>query len=141
MWRYFPVIHRAATRLQSVSIENRDFEKFITQYDRPNTMFYLDPPYYEMEDYYEDVGFTKEDHIRLKNALMQISGKFLLSYNDCPFIHELYSVDCIMIESVTRLSTMAQRYATGKQYPELLISNYDTYKEEIEIHRLTLFDD
>ena len=140
MWRHFPVIHRAANRLQSVIIENRDFEKLIMQYDRPNTMFYLDPPYYETEDYYEDVGFTKEDHIRLKSALMQISGKFLLSYNDCPFIRELYSVDGIMIESVTRLSTMAQRYTAGKQYSELLIFNYDTYKEGIEIHRPTLFD-
>lgn len=112
-------------------IENKDFEKLIQQYDRPNTIFYLDPPYYETEDYYEDVGFGKADHERLCNALMQIKGKFLLSYNDCPQIRQLYSREGIMIESTTRLSNIAQRYDAGKQYPELLISNYDTYEEGV----------
>lgn len=36
-----------------------------------------------------------------------------------------------MIESTTRLSNIAQRYDAGKQYPELLISNYDTYEEGV----------
>lgn len=62
MWRNFPLITEASKRLQSVVIENKDFEKLIQQYDRPNTIFYLDPPYYETEDYYEDVGFGTADH-------------------------------------------------------------------------------
>ncbi len=141
MWRNFPQIHLAAQRLQSVVIENKDFEKLIRQYDRPNTVFYLDPPYYDTEDYYEDVGFTKADHIRLRDALVGIEGKFLLSYNDCPEIRELYSISGIMIESATRLSNIAQRYEAGKQYPELLISNYNTYQEGILSRQMTLFDD
>lgn len=72
---------------------------------------------------YEDVGFTEKDHVRLRDALMGIQGKFLLSYNDCPRIRELYSLPGICIESTTRLSNIAQRYDAGKQYPELLISN------------------
>ena len=59
MWRNFPLITEASRRLQNVVIENKDFEKLIAQYDRPNTIFYLDPPYYETEDYYEDVGFGR----------------------------------------------------------------------------------
>lgn len=141
MWKNFPAICGAAGRLQSVVVENRDFEKLIRQYDRPNTMFYLDPPYYETEDYYEDVGFTVNDHQRLCEALMGIKGKFLLSYNDHPKIRKLYSKPGIMIESITRLSNMAQRYEGGKQYPELLISNYDTCEEGILARQLTLFDE
>ena len=141
MWRNFPIIHEAAKRLQNVVVENKDFEKLIAQYDRPNTMFYLDPPYFETEDYYEDVGFTEQDHIRLRDALMQIDGRFLLSYNDCPYIRQLYSQPGIMIESTTRLSNIAQRYDAGKQYPELLISNYDTYENGVLARQLTLFDD
>ena len=97
--------------------------------------------YYETEDYYEDVGFGRADHERLCNALMKIKGKFLLSYNDCPEIRELYSREGLMIESTTRLSNIAQRYDAGKQYPELLISNYDTYEEGVLARQLTLFDD
>ena len=141
MWRNFPLIHQAAKRLQTVVVENKDFEKLIAQYDRPNTIFYLDPPYYETEDYYEDVGFTEKDHVRLRDALANIKGKFLLSYNDCPEIRELYSMPGIMIESTTRLSNIAQRYDAGKQYPELLISNYDTYEEGVLTRQLTLFDE
>ena len=71
---------------------------------------------------------------------MGIKGKFLLSYNDCPEIRELYSKEGIMIESTTRLSNIAQRFDAGKQYPELLISNYDTYEEGVLARQLTLFD-
>ncbi len=51
IWNNFPIIHKASERLQTVVIENKDFEKLIAQYDRPNTIFYLDPPYFETEDY------------------------------------------------------------------------------------------
>ena len=126
MWNNFPLIRQACARLQNVVIENRDFEKLIRQYDRPESFFYCDPPYYATEDYYEDVGFTTKDHERLADALCEIEGKFLLSYNDCPEIRELYSREGIIIEGTTRLSNIAQRYEAGKQYAELLISNYDT---------------
>ena len=141
MWRNFPLIHAASDRLRNVVVENKDFEKLIKQYDRPNTMFYLDPPYFETEDYYEDVGFTEKDHVRLRDALMGIQGKFLLSYNDCPRIRELYSQPGIYIESTTRLSNIAQRFEAGKQYPELIISNYDTFEEGVLAKQLSLFDE
>ena len=114
MWNNFPLIHDACGRLQKVVIENKDFEKLIKQYDRPEAFFYCDPPYYNTEDYYEDVGFTRADHERLANALLSINGFFLLSYNDCPEIRELYSKPGITIEGTTRLSNIAQRYEGGK---------------------------
>lgn len=141
MWKNFPLITNASERLQTVVIENKDFEKLIAQYDRPNTIFYLDPPYYETEDYYEDVGFMTADHIRLRDILVQIQGKFLLSYNDCPEIRKLYMRDGMMIESLTRINNIAQRYDAGKQYPELLISNYDTIEDGLLAKQFTLFDD
>ena len=98
----------------------------ISKYDRSESFFYCDPPYYNTEDYYEDVGFTKVDHTRLANVLCSIKGKFLLSYNDCMEIRSLYDREGIYIESTTRLSNMAQRYEGGKQYAELYISNYRT---------------
>jgi DNA adenine methylase len=140
MWRNFPLIHQACQRLQRVVIENKDFEKLIKQYDRPESFFYCDPPYYDTEDYYEDVGFTRKDHERLANALCNMQGKFLLSYNDCPEIRELYSRPGIIIESTTRLSNIAQRYEAGKQYAELLISNYDTIERINSQIQLSIFD-
>ena len=140
MWNNFPLITQACSRLQKVVIENKDFEKLIKQYDRPESFFYCDPPYYETEDYYEDVGFTTKDHERLANALCSMQGKFLLSYNDCPEIRELYSRPGIIIEGTSRLSNIAQRYEAGKQYAELIISNYDTEEKIKAIRQLSLFD-
>ena len=140
MWNNFPLITNACVRLQKVVIENKDFEKLIEQYDRPESFFYCDPPYFETENYYEDVGFTKADHERLADRLSSIEGKYLLSYNDCPKIRELYESRGARIESISRLSNIAQRYEAGKQYDELIISNYDTSENKNNICQLTFFD-
>lgn len=126
MWNNFPIIRAACRRLQRVVVENKDFEQLIRQYDRPDAFFYCDPPYYATEDYYEDVGFIAADHQRLAEALCGMQGKFLLSYNDCPEIRELYQREGIATESISRLSNIAQRYENGAMYAELLIANYDT---------------
>lgn len=78
-----------AKRLSKVVIENADFSRILRTYDKNSTLFYLDPPYYDAEKYYQD-EFKPEDHIRLKNILYNIKGKFVLSYNDCDYIKELY---------------------------------------------------
>ncbi len=141
MWSDFPVIDMAARRLQKVVVENKDFEKLIRQYDRPVSFFYCDPPYYATEDYYADVGFTKEDHIRLRDTLLGISGKFLVSYNDCPEIWQLWERPDIKIERIERLNNLAQRYDGGCQYAELLISNYDTTERKNLFKQMSFLDD
>lgn len=140
MWRNFPLIRAASRRLQNVVIENKDCVKLINQYDRPESFFYCDPPYYETESYYEGGGFGRDDHARLADRLCSINGKFLLSYNDCPEIRTIYDRPGIFIEGTTRLSNIAQRYDAGCQYPELLISNYDTTERARSVAQLTLFD-
>ena len=141
IWGDFPQIDMASRRLQKVVIENRDFEKLIRQYDSPVSFFYCDPPYFATEDYYKDVGFTTADHIRLRDALLSSSGKFLVSYNDCPEIREIWENPDIHIEEISRLNNLAQRYNGGCRYAELLISNYDTSERSRMSHQLSLFDD
>mgnify|MGYP004579747721 FL=1 len=140
MWNNFPLIESAAGRLQKVVIENKDCVKLIRQYDRPESFFYCDPPYYNADQYYEAVSTDGFDHTGLADALLGIKGKFLLSYNDCPEIRALYARPGIVIEGISRLSNIAQRYENGKQYPELLISNYDTTELARSGVQLTLFD-
>ena len=140
MWNNFPLIESAADRLQKVVIENKDCVKLIRQYDRPESFFYCDPPYYNADQYYEAVSTDGFDHAGLADALLGIKGKFLLSYNDCPEIRALYDRPGIVVEGISRLSNIAQRYENGKQYPELLISNYDTTELARSCVQLTLFD-
>ena len=107
-------------RLNSVVIENKDFESILKTYDKEDALFYLDPPYYKTEKYYPD-RFMPEDHIRLKMALERIKGKFLLSYNDCEFIRNLYS-DYHIVE-VERSHNLV-RGEIKPRYKELFIKNY-----------------
>lgn len=141
MWADFPQIDMASMRLQKVLIENRDFEKLIKQYDSTGSFFYCDPPYFATENYYKDVGFKTADHIRLHDTLMGIKGKFLVSYNDCPEIREIWNQSDIRIEEISRLNNLAQRYEGGCQYAELLISNYDTTQRVGTIDQLSFFND
>lgn len=110
------------TRLSNVIIENKDFEDLIKVYDRQDALFYLDPPYYATEKYYQAL-FTLEDHYRLYNTLKDLNGKFILSYNDCKFIRTLYKDFNIM--EINRLDNLRVRYENlDKKYRELIIKNY-----------------
>ena len=109
----FSLIEQAHRRLAKVVIENKDFEKLLHQYDRPVSFFYLDPPYHATEGYYQNIGedgFTEADHIRLRDALMRIEGKFLLSYNDDAFVRGLYDRPGIYLMETTRINNIKQRY-------------------------------
>ena len=123
----FDAIWQASHRLSETLIENKDFEALIRQYDRDNAFFYCDPPYYETEGHYE-VVFRKEDHMRLRDTLKACRGKWMVSYNDCDFIRELY--DGYYITAVTRLNNLAQRYEGGCEFPEVIITNYDPKEME-----------
>lgn len=91
----------------------------VNTYDRPDALFYCDPPYIGTESYYR-APFTTDDHVRLANVLHNIKGRFLLSYNDCPLVHDLYG-DC-QIEPLTRLNQLPAAGPT--EYKELLVCNY-----------------
>lgn len=119
----FHLIWQGSRRLKDTVIENKDFEALIRQYDRINAFFYCDPPYFETEGHYA-VEFGKEDHARLRDTLAGCQGKWLVSYNDCGYIRELYAD--YNIEAVSRINNLAQRYDNGCEFPEVFISNYDT---------------
>ncbi len=117
--RFFHLVWECSRRLKNVVIENKDFEKLIEQYDRENTFFYCDPPYYDAECY--EVAFPKADHIRLHDALARCKGLVMVSYNYCPNICELYQD--FYIFHTTRPNSMSQ--TVGSEYEEVVMTNYD----------------
>ena len=114
---YFSDIH---IRLKKTVIENKDFEGIIKTYDRDNALFYCDPPYFGTEKYYKDD--FRDKHISLFNALSKIKGKFILSYNDCEYIRNLYREYNII--SVDRSNNLKTKNGIAGKYSELIIKNY-----------------
>ena len=136
--KLFGLIKELEDRMANVVVENQDFETLIKHYDRADSFFYADPPYFSTEDMYE-VGFGWDDHVRLRDTLKNIQGKFLLSYNDCPEIRELY--EGFSMFDFSRTHSMAQRYEAGKEFKELLIANYDLYERaRSKPLQMTLFE-
>lgn len=108
-------------RLKNVLIENRSYAEMLKIYNKKDTLFYLDPPYFQTEGYYE--GFSRDDHLKLKQSLMNIKGWFVLSYNDAPEIRELYRD--FNIHPVQRSNNLACKKGAGMdKYSELIITNY-----------------
>lgn len=67
-----------------------------------------------------DFIFNEEQHIKLRDILKNIKGKFVLSYNDDEFIRELYKD--FKIEGIERQNNLS--LSSGSRFKEVVITNY-----------------
>lgn len=95
---------------------NLDFSEVIEE-NSARSLIYLDPPYYVKGNELYQFGFTYDDHKRLMSCLKSTQHLWLLSYDDCPEIRELYS--WAHIEELDVQYSIAGSTKKG----ELLISN------------------
>ncbi len=100
-------------------IDNKPYAQFISKYDKPHVFFYLDPPYFGMENYYGKNIFHQDDFRILASMLSKISGKFILSINNHKTIHEIFK-DYNRKKVHTRYNVSNK----SKRVEELLIMNY-----------------
>lgn len=121
-----PMLEDLHSRLSGVVIECLPFDEFIRRYDRPETLFYLDPPYWGCETDYGKDMFGRDDFERLAELLAGIQGCFLLSLNDVPGVRETFAA--FEIEAVETTYTVAR--ATGSRAPvgEVIISGCRTFR-------------
>lgn len=79
----------AHMRLHGAYIERLDWQACIKRYDRPHTLFYLDPPYWETEGY--GVPFEWSEYMAMAELMRSVQGKVVLSINDHPAIRECFA--------------------------------------------------
>lgn len=91
-----------------------DFGQVI-QDDSCPSVIYLDPPYYQEGNALYEHGFTCEDHKRLSDLLKTSKHRWILSYDDCPEIRELYRwANVQVLNDVNYSVTHRADTATGK---------------------------
>lgn len=112
-----PMLEDLHSRLAGVTIECLPYEAFIRRYDRPTTLFYLDPPYWGCEGDYGPI-FGRDDFTRLAGVLRGLQGRFLLSLNDVPEVREVFAG--FDIEAVETTYTVAKGGA--RRVGEVIIS-------------------
>ena len=120
--RLVPILEGVHERLAGVVIENLDWLAFIDRYDRPETLFYLDPPYHGSEGDYGKELFGREQFALMAERLGRLRGRFILSINDVPEIREAFA-DFDM-RQVELLYTVAG--GKGRPAKELIITSKGT---------------
>jgi DNA adenine methylase len=93
--RLGPLLEDVHARLSGVVIERLPWPDLLTRYDRPATLFYLDPPYYGNEADYGPGVFAPDDFERLSAQLGRLQGKWLLSLNDVPEVRRIFAAHSI----------------------------------------------
>lgn len=79
----------AHLRLSRTYIEHLAWEDCIRRYDRPHTLFYLDPPYWGTEGYGVDFGL--EQYALMADLAKSIKGRMIVSVNDIPEMRQAFS--------------------------------------------------
>jgi len=105
-------------RLSGVTIEHLPWQDFVRRYDRPRTIFYLDPPYYKAPYYQHNMELN--DYQEMAQILTGIKAQFILSLNDHPDIREIFKQFNIKPVEL-KYSVSKGKQTKGK---ELLITNY-----------------
>ena len=85
-----PMLEAVHERLCGVEIERLPYADLIRRYDRPGTLFYLDPPYHGNETDYGDGVFSEADFQQLRDLLEAIEGRFIMSINATDMIRDLF---------------------------------------------------
>ena len=115
----------ANNKLQDCNLSSLDFEEVINApASGNNVLLFLDPPYFAADQKRAYVkSFKLEDHIRLCECLKKTNYQFILTYDDCPEIREMYSWANIHEES-WRYQTANTLKTTRKIGNELIITNF-----------------
>ena len=105
---------------------NLDFEEFLQQAKPGEEDFiFLDPPYDSEFSEYDQNAFTRKDQVRLRDALLTTTAKWMLVIKETDFIRSLYSApQCRFIE-FDKTYTYNVRGRNNRETRHLIIVNYD----------------
>jgi DNA adenine methylase len=99
---------------------NHDFGKLLENLDE-TFVVYLDPPYFVKGSELYHHSFEEQDHIRLSEYLKKTKAYWVLSYDNCDYIVDLYK-DWSNINVITGINYTIN--TSRKDKFELLISNF-----------------
>lgn len=79
----------AHLRLARVTIEHLPWQECIKRYDRPDTLFFCDPPYWQTQGYGGD--FEIGEYEELAEVMRSAKGRTILTINDHPDMRRIFA--------------------------------------------------
>lgn len=112
-------LSEAHLRLSRTYIENLPWQSCVEKYDRPHTLFYMDPPYWQTEGYGVDFGWAEYE--QMADCLGRLKGKAIISLNDHPDVRRCFRGFHMKSTDITYTVGGGSKGAKAK---ELLIFNW-----------------
>ena len=118
-------IKKAHERLRNVYVERVDYKNIIKKWDKKDTLFFLDPPYLTTTESDYEEGLDIYKYVELRDLLLNIEGKFILTTDDEISLREIFK-EFYINESDVFYSVSKDK---KREHKELIITNYNTKGE------------
>ncbi len=118
-----PMLEEIYERLTGVVIENLDWALFLDRYDGPETLFYLDPPYWDCENDYGAGMFDRSQFELMAARLRRLRGRAIVSLNDVPGVRETFAG--FRMETAELTYGIGQASRGTKAVTEVMIYTFD----------------
>ena len=106
-------------RLVEANIETLPWQECVRRYDRPHTLFYADPPYWQTEGY--GVSFPLSEYEQMASLARSMEGTIIISVNDHPEMRRVF--DGLPMRSIPITYTVGGG-GTAEETAELVIGNW-----------------
>lgn len=107
-------------RLDRVNVEALDWRDLLEKYDTPDACFFVDPPYTSGMQY-DGLRWGREDHVELRERLLALQGRWVLTYDDSELVRGLY--EGCAIEGIERANGIGNNHGrTGRRYREVVVT-------------------
>lgn len=114
-------LSEAHIRLANVYVEHLDWKACVEKYDRAETLFYCDPPYWKVQGY--GVPFPIEEYEAMATVAASIKGRMVISINDHVDMRRVFKgMRTVEVATNYTCSNMASVKATPRR--ELVLFNF-----------------
>lgn len=111
------------TRLENVTIENRDALEVISCYDNPDAFHFVDPPYINSDCSPYTGCFNEQNMEDLLKLLETVKGKFMMTMFPLPMIEDYANRNGWVIHRIER--TISASKIIRRKQEEWMVCNYD----------------
>ena len=112
--------------LKGAIITDKDFSYLVNKASGRKVFLFLDPPYYVKGNQLYEYGMSDSDHRRLRDLLSETEHLFLLTYDNCYQVWDLYGEvpGLYFFKDTWKYTTATVSSNRRKLGEELFISNF-----------------
>ncbi len=116
-------IRNFSQRLDKVNVEHLDWRDCLKRYDVEGSFFFCDPPYLTGNAKIYS-PWKPEDLMQLRDELVGLKGKWLVTICDCKESREVFQgFDIQPVERQNGIENRAERKRNGGQFGELIVAS------------------